>query len=93
MASNNKGKALKKSVNNPISVGESSVSLKNRIEWTIQEENFLVDEFALRRVSSYTRTLFDRLFCILTAAFLLLAHSPRCPRSCRNKRRKNQGME
>lgn len=50
MASINKGKALKKSVNNPISVGESSVSLKNRIEWTVQEENFLVDEFALRRV-------------------------------------------
>ncbi|KZR96916.1 Uncharacterized protein APZ42_008481 [Daphnia magna] len=49
MASNNKVKALKKSVNKPISVCESSVSLKNRIEWTTQEENFLVDEFELRR--------------------------------------------
>lgn len=64
MASNNKVKALKKSVNYPISVSESSVSLKNKIEWTIQEENFWVDEFALRRVSSYTRTLFYRLFGI-----------------------------
>ena len=53
MASN-KGKALKTLVKKPTSVCASLVPNKNRLEWTAQEENFLVDEFALRKVGSYT---------------------------------------
>ena len=74
-----KEKALKTLVKKPTSVCASLVPSKNRLEWTAQEENFLVDEFALRKVGSYTFNFIFFLFCILTAALYLLEHSPRCP--------------
>jgi len=52
MANNNKGKAPAKSASKTtIASSATSDSLtKTRVEWTVQEENFLVEEFSSRKV-------------------------------------------
>ena len=74
MANNSKGKALA----NPAATSATNESLtKNRIEWTMQEENFLLAEVSSRKVDC-TSEVNMHLNCALTNFYLLLGYTSWC---------------